>query len=133
MLMPSKLTDTEKKIKAAVSLLEKHGYTVTPPSQPVVVDVTEVNRRKLEERRQAFIKELSKYQGTYSNGMLNAFFAYWSEPNKSFTKMRYELERTWSLRLRLSNWYNRNKSGNYGRKQVTDEERRDRLADILVG
>lgn len=131
MLMPSKLTDTEKKIKAAVSLLEKHGYTVTPPSQPVVVDVTEVNRRKLEERRQAFIKELSKFQGMYSNGMLNAFFGYWSEPNKSFTKMRFELERTWDLKLRLSNWYNRNKNRVYGRTS-TDTERARKLADILT-
>lgn len=121
----------DKKIKDAVALLEKHGYTVTPPKESVIIDAKELNKRKLEPRRQAFIKELSKYQGTYSNDMLNAFYAYWTEPNRSFTKMRFELQKTWDLKLRLSNWNSRNK--NYGRKQITDEERRDKLTELLIG
>lgn len=125
-------TDTDKKIKAAVRLLEKHGYTVTPPKESVIIDATELNKRKLEPRRQAFIEELRKYQGTYSNDMLNAFYAYWSEPNRSFTKMKWELQKTWSLKLRLSNWFNMNKNKSYGRRQITDEERNSKLADILT-
>lgn len=125
-------TDTDKKIKAAVRLLEKHGYTIVPPAESVVIDTKELNKRKLEPRRQAFIEELRKYQGTYSNDMLNAFYAYWSEPNRSFTKMKWELQKTWSLKLRLSNWFNMNKNKSYGRRQITDEERNSKLADILT-
>tara|TARA_R110000744_G_scaffold378122_1_gene493874 strand:+ start:10432 stop:11109 length:678 start_codon:yes stop_codon:yes gene_type:complete len=33
-----------------------------------------------------------------------AFKNYWSEPNKSNTKMKYELMRTWSTELRINNW-----------------------------
>ena len=35
---------------------------------------------------------------------LENFFLYWSELNKSGSKMRFELERTWSLNLRLKRW-----------------------------
>ena len=41
--------------------------------------------------------------------MIRAFFDYWSELNKSETKMRYELEKTWELPKRLSTWANREK------------------------
>ena len=126
------MTETEKKIRAAIRLLEKHGYIVTPPQQEVVIDTTELNKRKLEMRKQSFINELSKYQGAYSNEMLNAFYAYWTEANKTFTKMRFELQKTWDLKLRLSNWFNRNKNRGYGGKTTTDEQRKSKLADILT-
>tara|TARA_R110000744_G_scaffold196593_1_gene315881 strand:+ start:10614 stop:11279 length:666 start_codon:yes stop_codon:yes gene_type:complete len=35
---------------------------------------------------------------------LKAFTDYWTEPNKSNTKMKYELQRTWSTELRINNW-----------------------------
>jgi hypothetical protein len=35
---------------------------------------------------------------------LNEFYAYWIEPNKSNTKMRFELQQTWSTELRLKKW-----------------------------
>ena len=41
--------------------------------------------------------------------MVRAFFDYWSELNKSETKMRYELEKTWELPKRLVTWANREK------------------------
>ena len=131
--MAAKMTAEEKKIRAAVRLLEHHGYTVTPPAEPVVIDVTEVNRRKMEPRRQAFIESLRKYLGTYTNEMLNEYYAYWTEPNKTFTKMRFEMEKTWRLSLRLNTWYRNNQRRNNGRKQITDNDRAEKLADILLG
>ena len=41
-----------------------------------------------------------------SNEDKKAFIDYWTEPNKSGTKMRFELERTWHLSRRLSRWVN---------------------------
>lgn len=38
------------------------------------------------------------------------FIGYWCEPNKSKTKMRWEMQRTWDLNLRLKNWQRRNKA-----------------------
>ena len=36
--------------------------------------------------------------------MINAFADYWTEPNRSCSRMRFELQRTWSLPLRLATW-----------------------------
>ena len=40
------------------------------------------------------------------------FIEYWSEPNKSQTKMRWELEKTWDLNLRMKRWSRRQKEWN---------------------
>ena len=40
--------------------------------------------------------------------MIREFYEYWTEPNKSNTKFRYELERTWSLDRRLKTWNKNN-------------------------
>jgi hypothetical protein len=131
--MAARQTALEKKLSEAVKLLEKNGYTVTPPPEPIRIDTTELNKRKLEARRQAFIEELRKYQGKYSNDLLNMFFTYWSEANKSFTKMRFEMQKTFQIDLRLKTWYN-NDLKRYGRKQIpTDAERINKLGDILAG
>ena len=36
--------------------------------------------------------------------MIKAFADYWTEPNRSCSRMRFELQRTWSLSLRLATW-----------------------------
>jgi DNA-binding PadR family transcriptional regulator len=41
-----------------------------------------------------------------------AFIIYWSELNKSKTKMRWELERTWDLKARIGRWKSRQKQWN---------------------
>ena len=41
--------------------------------------------------------------------MLRKFFDYWSEMNKSRTKMRYEGEKTWETSKRLATWASRDK------------------------
>lgn len=55
-------------------------------------------------RREAFKNALSSFISKYQKEMLNDFYRYWTEPNQSKTKMRFELEKTWDLTLRLSNW-----------------------------
>ena len=36
--------------------------------------------------------------------MLQAFADYWTEPNRSLTRMRFEMQKTWSTALRLATW-----------------------------
>lgn len=43
--------------------------------------------------------------------MIREFFDYWSEPNKSHSKMRFEQERTWDLSRRLQTWEKRSRNG----------------------
>jgi len=56
-----------------------------------------------------FELEVMLYKGEYPKEMLQAFWDYWSEPNKTRTKMRKELEKTWDTKRRLTTWANRSK------------------------
>jgi hypothetical protein len=59
-------------------------------------------------RKRIFLDEVNSFN-SYTQTMLNAFADYWTEPNKSKTKMRYELQKTWSTNLRLKTWASREK------------------------
>jgi hypothetical protein len=52
--------------------------------------------------RDAFILEVMSFD--YDEKILEGFIDYWTEPNKSKTKMKFELNKTWSTNLRLKNW-----------------------------
>ena len=60
--------------------------------------------KNLEQRRQRFLASLLPYLQHYGQEMVQHFCDYWTEPNRSMTKMRFELQRTWSTPLRLSTW-----------------------------
>ena len=68
-----------------------------------------------EKRLEKFSKTLDDYIDNYSTEILEDFMEYWTEPNKSGTKMRFELEKTWSLSRRLKTW---NRNG-FGKKKAS--------------
>jgi hypothetical protein len=45
----------------------------------------------------------------YDKNALESFISYWTETNKSKTKMKFELQQTWNTKLRLINWMKRAK------------------------
>ncbi len=63
-------------------------------------------------RKDSFYQSLIPFVGKYPKDTIRAFFDYWSELNKSETKMRYELEKTWELPKRLATWANRERMPN---------------------
>ena len=62
----------------------------------------------LEEREKHFKDECNLFAHIYTPKMVDEFFTYWSEPNKSRTKMRFEQEPTWEISRRLATWARRN-------------------------
>ena len=58
-------------------------------------------------RKDSFYQSLVPFVGQYPKEMIRAFYDYWSEINRSGTKMRYELEKTWELPRRLVTWATR--------------------------
>lgn len=62
---------------------------------------------ELKKRADKFYNVLVPYVETYGKEMIRQFYDYWTEPNKSRTKMRYELERTWDTKRRLNTWASR--------------------------
>jgi hypothetical protein len=100
------------------------GYLVNPkkPSQPKKADNVNVNvsvndndnvnvkkENNIIVRKQMFADSLKPFLPKYGKDFLNDFFAYWTEPNKSNSKFRQELQKTWSLNLRLETWAKNNK------------------------
>lgn len=77
---------------------------------PVSVLVSDSVKEKLEKRKTAFGYSLKEFEKTYPKDMLTAFFRYWSEKNKSGTKMKWELEKTFEVSLRLLTWASREKN-----------------------
>lgn len=65
------------------------------------------NKLKREARAKDFYDSLKPFLQTYKPKMLRDFYEYWIEPNKSQTKMRFELETTWDTARRLSTWASR--------------------------
>lgn len=55
-------------------------------------------------RREEFKKSLYPFVEKYSERMVEAFFNYWSELNRSETKMRFEKQETWEVGKRLATW-----------------------------
>jgi len=53
-------------------------------------------------RRNDFVSDVLSFD--YDKNILNGFIDYWTEPNKSNTKMKYELNKTWKTELRLKTW-----------------------------
>ena len=82
--------------------------------------------RTVEEQSDELAQELRMYQGEYPKEMLEAFWNYWSEPNKSKTKIRKETQGTWDTARRLKRWKsNQNKYGaNNGTNKHSDTESR---------
>jgi hypothetical protein len=64
------------------------------------------------ERKLKFTSTLKPFESKYGKDLLNDFFKYWTEPNKSQTKFRAEMEKTWDVELRLSTWASRDKNFN---------------------
>lgn len=62
------------------------------------------DKDNIDSRKLKFASTLEPYLSTYGKDFLNDFYKYWTEPNKSNTKFRQELEKTWDLDRRLNTW-----------------------------
>ena len=102
-----------------VELNYQEGYLSIGALQPLQrgtgnnINIGNGNNIKLSiEEKQKFFKETlypftiyaKNQNGIYDKEIIKEFFNYWSEPNRSKTKLRYEMEKTWDLKLRLVRW-----------------------------
>ncbi|MCH3993020.1 MAG: hypothetical protein LKH27_08200 [Prevotella sp.] len=96
--------------------------TIAGKTKPVVKSKPKPNN--IEERKDEFYKSLIPFVNTrggiYPPSMIREFFEYWSEPNKSKSRMRFENEKTWDINLRLKNWSRR--ENDFGNTKVNNEE-----------
>lgn len=67
----------------------------------------ERKEKKIKEKQTAFAKSLEPFLGTYGKEMLNSFYRYWAEADKSLNNLKWELQDTWELPKRLVTWAKR--------------------------
>jgi hypothetical protein len=112
-------TDKEQGI-GRITLCKYDDYNPKPnrnrntdrtPTEHRPNNIKEYNKEELikvrEVRAQDFYSSLVSYVGKYSKEMVRAFYDYWSEWNKSGTKMKWELKETWEVSKRLATWNKR--------------------------
>lgn len=72
-------------------------------------DKTHTNEEKkeadeIEKRKEAFYQECFSYVGIYGTDCVSDFYNWFSEPNRTNQKMRFECKRYWDTKKRLARW-----------------------------
>jgi hypothetical protein len=100
-ITPEEISQSKvKKIKENQhSSTGENGGAVSPPKKNL-----EEREKEMAIRQQEFYKSLVEYVPAYGKEMIRAFYDYWSEPNKSRTKFKKEMQDTWDSKLRLVTW-----------------------------
>jgi hypothetical protein len=70
-----------------------------------------------EQKKGMFIETMKPFVDQYERDMLNKFYRYWTK--EEGTRLKYELQDTWNLAQRLSNWKRNDEE--YKRKQYIDQ------------
>ena len=108
--------------KAGKIGMEKRWQSITNDNKPLqaITNITvndndnvndNVNDKKdIVSRKLKFSDSLKTFINLYPRETLNDFYKYWTEPNKSNTKFRQELEKTWDTKRRLENWTRNDKN-----------------------
>jgi len=115
-LKPSTIYKRLQKLKAQgyidISSTTKNSLITVVNYKSYQLDDRPKIKRNLDTVTNKFLLEVSAFKELYSVEMLEAFVDYWTEPNKSKTKLRYELQKTFDIARRLKTWSkNENKFG----------------------
>ena len=97
---PKNPIKSEKKPIALNSLSETKG---------IRRDKIKEDNIKKEDRANKFASSVQKFSDEYDNDMLNDFTSYWTESGEAQKKLRFELEKVFSIPRRLSTWQKRQK------------------------
>jgi len=66
-------------------------------------------------RKEKFVDEVNSFE--IDDFTKKSFIEFWSETNQSKSKMRFEMEKTWSTNLRIQRWLRNQKQWNIDHKK----------------
>lgn len=125
---PNTATSKAPSIPISPSSKGKHNKRIEEKKETIPCGIVEKEAEQgssLSLRSKKFAETLKPFSekegGKYPREMLVAFYRYWTEPNRSKTKMRFELEKTWDVARRLNYWASREtvpSSGPKGERKV---------------
>jgi len=100
----------------ATAMLERKGKEIKEINKEnIIVAKATSTKKSFEERRKDFAIQVQSFKDKYEKDLLAKFFSYWVEPNKPKTKMKFELEKTWDLSMRIARW-----KANDFKKKITE-------------
>ncbi len=79
--------------------------------------VKDIKKKDIKERENNFKKECLKFHLLYTKEMIEDFVSYWTESNKSKSKMKFELQQTFDISRRLKKW-DKNNFNNNSKKET---------------
>ena len=83
-------------------------------------------KKSLDERKDDFKLQVIEVMenGHLDKTIVKEFFEYWTEPNQSKTKLRFELEKTYDISRRLATWVKNNEKFNVNKNTTNGKETR---------
>lgn len=115
-IRPSTVHDRLKRLQRLgyIKLKSTNKYTVITVLRFKQYQVGEEAAPKtvLGVRLSDFSQEVREACVDCEESVLEAFISYWTETNKSETKMKFEMQQTWNTKRRLANWVKNNKKFN---------------------
>ena len=86
--------------KAMIKHATKQGESISS------IDKQEtINKETVDDRKLKFAESLQPFLIEYGKELLNEFYLYWTEETQNKNpKLKFELQRTWSLQRRLITW-----------------------------
>ncbi len=81
----------------------------------------------LEVRQEKFANLVHGYVDRYGKDMCLDFFRYWTEPNPSKTKMRFEMEKTYDIERRIITWAKNQKTFNNAGNRTDNRNQLEQL------
>jgi hypothetical protein len=127
-----------RKLKKELNSTNELEIQLNPTKSTVSVSVSvsdNVNVKEsnsIDTRKSKFAHTLKPFLDIYSKETIREFYDYWTEPNKSNTKFRQELQKTWSVNRRLETWNNNNfnKQQN-GKSKITDSKQFGEIVEAI--
>lgn len=121
--VPTENQQPQKGIETIADLSGTNGTNVppqvsTPNINNNIINIQDNNNNNkaktkdnttIDKRKTDFYNSLVPYVEKYGKDMIREFFDYWSEMNRSQTKMRFEQQPTWEIGKRLATWASREK------------------------
>jgi len=133
-LASAKARELKKQLNSTNELqveLKPTNSTVSVSVSDNVNDISIINNN-IDTRKLKFAHSLKPFLETYSKETIREFYEYWVEPNKSNSKFRQELQKTWDTKRRLETWSKNNfNNKSNGKSKITDNEQFKQITDAI--
>jgi hypothetical protein len=87
-----------------------NSHTDSKPDNKKEKSIKKEKKATIEERKEWLKKQLEPFLEKYGRQVLNEFYLYWTEPNETGNKIRYESQKFFDISRRLSTWASRNET-----------------------